>query len=584
MFMRSMRDLVMRIVVDRPTHCFGRCVAFSTLTILFAAIWVKAVADEQAQPAANQYDVVVYGGTSAGVVAAVQAASQDKKVVLVEPSNHLGGLSSGGLGATDIGNKSAIGGLAREFYRRIRKHYLAPAAWSRQTLGQYVELQQGRANDDAMWTFEPHVAEKVFDGWVREYDIVVLRKQRLARSEPVAKQDARLTSLPLESGQVLFGKEFIDATYEGDLMAWAGVSYAVGRESNDKYGETLNGVQTERASSERYVQRTHPFYHQFAMPLDPFVIPGDPASGLLWGIQDWQPPSDGTGDEGVQAYCFRMCQTDVPENRRPWNKPTDYDQATYELLLRYFDAGEDRLPLHMVPMPNRKTDTNNNGAFSTDNIGNNYSWPEADYQARDKLFREHLNYQQGLMWTLAHHPRVPAAIREAVQQWGLAKDEFVDNEGWPHQLYIREGRHMISDYVMMQLDCQGERAAFDSVGLGAYQLDSHHVHRYFDGSYVRNEGMFQVGGLQPYPISWRAIIPRREECTNLIVPVCLSASHVAYGSIRMEPVFMVLGQSAGCAAALACEAGISVQDLDYATLRRRLLADGQILSWAASGQ
>jgi hypothetical protein len=362
---------------------------------------------------------------------------------------------------------------------------------------------------------------------------------------------------------------FIDATYEGDLMARAGVAYTVGRESNSLYGETLNGVQTERAR-----------YHQFDVPVDPYVRPGDRASGLLPGVHGGSPGAEGEGDHRVQAYNFRMCLTDVPENRVPFPKPAGYDPLRYELLLRALLAGWENVFSHHQMMPNRKTDTNNKGCFSTDNIGMNYGYPDGSHAERAAITAEHETYQKGLMWFLANDPRVPEKVRADVSRWGLAADEFVDNGHWPRQIYVREARRMQSAYVMTENDCRGTRRAPDPVGLGAYGMDSHHTQRYVDANgLARNEGDIQVHGFQPYPISYRSIVPREEDCANLLVPVCVSASHIAFGSIRMEPVFMILGQSAAAAAVHALEEGVPVQAVDYERLRARLHADGQRLQW-----
>jgi hypothetical protein len=521
-----------------------------------------------AQAAPRAFDVVVYGGTSGGVAAAVQAARMGKSVVLIEPGKHLGGLTSGGLGATDIGNKAAIGGLAREFYQRVRKHYQDDASWKYEKRGDF-KGHGHEAKEDAAWTFEPHVAEMIFNDLVREHKVVVVHSQRLDLKEGVKKEGTRIVSIAMESGETYAGKVFIDATYEGDLMARAGVTYHVGREANKTYGETLNGVQVKNA-----------LHHQFVKKIDPYVKPGDGSSGLLPGVHGGPPGVDGEGDKRVQAYNYRLCATDHPDNRRPWPKPADYDEKRYELLLRNFEAGDLRLPWNPVLMPNRKTDCNNNFAFSTDDIGMSYDYPDADHAGREKIIREHIDYQKGLMWTLANHKRVPEKVREHFQTWGLAKDEFTANDNWPHQLYVREARRMIGAYMMIEQNCRGQRVAEDSIGLAAYTMDSHNVQRYVtkDGS-VLNEGDVQVGGFPPYPISYQSITPKPTECTNLLVPVCLAASHIAYGSIRMEPVFMVLGQSAATAAALAVDGKLDVQKVDYPKLRARLLEDKQVLAW-----
>lgn len=517
-------------------------------------------------------DVVVYGGTSAGVAAAVQAARMGHRAVLVEPSRHIGGLTSGGLGATDIGNKGAIGGIAREFYQRIFRHYSKnPGVWKQETFEHYRNRAKGHWVDaDTMWGFEPHAAEAVFREMLDESGVEVVLGQRLDLHRGVKKQGTRITAIAMESGRVFEGRVFIDATYEGDLMAKAGVAYAVGREGNDVYGETLAGVQTKQAR-----------YHQFTKPVDPYVTPGDAKSGLLPGVHGGGPGREGAGDRRVQAYNFRMCLTDAPENRLPFPKPANYDPRRYELLLRYLEAGGTLVVGHPSPMPNRKSDVNNSGAFSTDDIGMNYDYPDGDYATREKIAAEHRDYQLGLMWTLANDARVPAKLRERFAAWGLAKDEFVDRGGWPHQLYVREARRMVSDYVMTERNCRGKRVADDPVGLAAYMMDSHHVQRYVDAQgHARNEGDVEVGGFPPYPISFRSIVPKASECDNLLVPACLSASHIAYGSIRMEPVFMVLGQSAATVACQAIDNNCGVREIDYAKLRERLLADKQILTWA----
>jgi FAD dependent oxidoreductase len=521
-----------------------------------------------AQAAPREFDVVVYGGTSAGIAAAVQVSRMGKSVVLLEPGKHLGGLTSGGLGATDIGNKAAIGGISREFYQRVRKHYQDDAHWRFEKRTDFKGHGHD-AKEDAAWTFEPHVAEMIYNDFIKEHKIVVVYSQRLDLKNGVKKEGPRIVSIAMESGESYAGQMFIDATYEGDLMAKTGVSYHVGREANKTYGETLNGVQVKNA-----------VHHQFIKKIDPYVKPGDPSSGLVARVVIGPPGLDGEGDQRVQAYNYRLCATDRPENRRPWPKPANYDEKQYELLLRNFEAGDLRLPWSLLLMPNRKTDCNNNFAFSTDDIGMNYAYPDGDYATRTRIIREHIDYQKGLMWTLANHPRMPEKVREHFQTWGLAKDEFTDTDNWPHQLYVREARRMIGDYVMIEQNCRGQRIAEDSVGLAAYTMDSHNIQRYVTKEgHVLNEGDVQVGGFSPYPISYRSLVPRAAECTNLFVPACLSASHISYGSIRMEPVFMVLGQSSATAAVLALDGKLDVQKVDYAKLRTRLLEDKQVLVW-----
>lgn len=518
-------------------------------------------------------DLVIYGGTSAGIVAGIQAKAMGKSVVVIEPSSREGGLTTGGLGQTDIGNKQVIGGLSREFYRRIAKHYHDPAAWKWETRADYRDSGQTRTEkgEETMWTFEPSAALKVYRDWIAETGLELIRNERLDRTSGVKKEDGRIVSITMESGRVFIGKMFLDATYEGDLMAAAGVGYTVGREANAQYGETLNGVQTAMAK-----------HHQFVKGVDPYVVKGDSKSGLLPFIDPAGPGEEGAGDRRVQAYCFRMCLTDHPDNRIPFAKPEGYDEQWYELLLRNYEAGETGLPWINSSMPNRKTDTNNRLGFSTDFIGQNYDYPEATYAEREAIVKRHRLYQQGLMWTLAYHPRMPEKIRAQISKWGMSKDEFTEGAGWQEQLYIREARRMVGDFVMTQNHCQHRLPIDQPVGMGAYTMDSHHVQRHVDeNGHVRNEGDVQVGGFPPYPIHYQSIVPKRGECANLLVPVCLSATHIAFGSIRMEPVFMVLGQSAATAASLAIDAGVSVQDLDFAALKSRLEADGQILHYTA---
>jgi hypothetical protein len=405
-----------------------------------------------------------------------------------------------------------------------------------------------------------------------EAKVEVVIGERLDRARGVKLDGKRIASIAMESGKTFAGKMFIDATFEGDLMAAAGVSYTVGREANRQYGETLNGA----------ARKWNVSNHRFTVKVDPFVEPGYPKSGLLFGIDPNPLPPDGEADKRLQAFCFRMCMTDVPANRVPFEKPAEYDERKYELLFRNFEAGDMRIPMKPDRMPNGKTDTNNNCAVSTDFIGQNYEYPEASYAEREKIVAAHLAYQKGLMWSLQHHPRVPRKVRDAMAKWGLAKDEFTDTGHWPHQIYVREARRMVGDYVQTELDCRRKRDTPMSVGMGSYNMDSHNCARYVTPEgFVQNEGDVQVSPGGPYRISYRSIVAKAGECPNLLVPVCVSSSHIAYGSIRMEPVFMVLGQSAATAAALALDDKVDVQKLDYEKLKKRLLADRQVLEFAA---
>ena len=532
--------------------------------------------------AAADYDVVIYGGTCAGVTAAVQATKMGKSVVIVGPDKHLGGLSSGGLGFTDTGDKSVIGGLARDFYHRVWKHYDGADAWTWQKKDEYGNKGQGTpamdGNERTMWIFEPHVAEQIFEDYVSENKIPVLRDEWLDREHGVKKNGDRIASITMLSGKTFTAKMFIDATYEGDLMAAAGVSYHVGREPVAEYGEDANGIQTG------HLHHRHHF-GVLKEGISPYVIPGDPKSGVLPRVSTEPPGEFGQGDKKVQAYCYRMCLTDKPENRIPFAKPEGYDPKQYELLLRVFNAGWRETFEKFDPIPNHKTDTNNHGPFSTDNIGYNWDYPDASYERRKAILAEHQTYQKGWLYFIANDSRVPAEVREAMQKWGLPKDEFKDNGGWSHQIYVREARRMNGQFVMTQNELQKKRPTPDSVGMGSYMIDSHNIQRYITPEgFVQNEGDIGVSAGGPYEIAYGSLVPKRGECANLLVPVCVSSSHIAFGSIRMEPVFMILGQSAAAAASLAIDAGQSVQDVPYEKLREQLNAEKQILHSANSAK
>jgi len=481
----------------------------------------------------HEYDIIVYGGTSAGVIAAVSAKRLGKSVVIVEPTNHLGGLSSGGLGMTDFGNRKVVTHLSKDFYKRVGSYY-----------DNYINFR-----------FEPKVAEKVFNDYIEEADIPVIYQHRVIEVNKKGSEIQQITVQSIDKSlrKVLNGKYFIDCSYEGDLMARSGVSYTLGREPNEQYQEQNNGV---------YLS----IHHQFPDNIDPYKVKGDTTSGLLWGIMQDKLETKGTGDKKIQAYCFRLCLTKDSNNRIPFYKPSNYDSTKYELLLRVIHNGKSWDSIYdaviVSDMPNGKTDVNNMGPFSTDYIGGNYNYPDGTYEERDQIWKDHEEYTQGLLYFLSHDPRVPEKLRQNMQSWGYAKDEFTDNHGFPHQLYVREARRMIGEYVMTEHDCIGDSVVNDPIAYGAYSMDSHNCQRIIVNGMVKNEGNVNEK-LQPYPISYRAITPKRSECTNLLVPVDLSASHIAYGSIRMEPVFMLLGQAAGIAASLAIDEYMSVQEVPY---------------------
>lgn len=490
-------------------------------------------------------DICIYGGTSAGVIAAYSADKMGKSVILVEPGSRLGGLTTGGLGQTDIGNKYAVTGLARDFYRRLGSEYGQLEAWK----------------------FEPKVALKVYHDYLKETDVQVIYQHRLNR---VIKKKGVIKAVCLENSSLpdsmkifINARQYIDCSYEGDLMARSGVDFTIGRESNAEYGERYNGVQLLDQ-------------HQFPDSIDPYILPGDPSSGLVWGVGDQKLLPNGTGDLAVQAYNFRVCLTDSIENMVPITAPENYDPSKYELLLRLIEkSGVPSIYNHFIwsPMPGRKTDINNKGGFSTDMIGMNWEYPAAGYSKREEIFRRHKEYTIGLFYFLMSDPRVPEAMRTEMQRWGYPKDEYTEFGHFTPQLYVREARRMVGEYVMTEANCVGEAVVEDAIGMAAYTMDSHNCQRLVVNGMVKNEGDVQIGGFPPYPISYRSITPKREECVNLLVPVDLSATHIAYGSIRMEPVFMVLGQSAAIAACMAMDAGSAVQEIDVKQLQELLKTD-----------
>lgn len=518
----------------------------------------------------KDYDIVVYGATSAGIIAAVTAARKGRSVILLEPSSHLGGLTTGGLGQTDVGIEGTIGGMSLEFYSKIREYYENDDVWEYQTWNEFMDRTDRLQEDsDGMFAFEPHVAKQIYQTMLNEAGVPVVMNERIILGDRGVEMNRdKIAAIETESGNVYKGQIFIDASYEADLMAMAGVSYTVGREANSKYNETLNGVQKRRAHN-----------HVFREKVDPYVEPGRPGSGVLPGVHNEDPGEDGEGDHRVQAYCFRLTLTDVPENKIPIEKPEGYDDLRYELLFRNFEAGDHRVPWINSPMPNRKTDINNRLAFSTDNLGMNYDYPDGGYSTRAAIINEHHNYQQGLIWALGNHPRVPEKVRNEVGKWGLAADEFQENGSWTPQLYIRESRRMLGEYIMTEHNCRRLEMVEDPVGLGSYNMDSHNVQRHVtEEGYAQNEGNIEYTPGGPYAISYRSLTPRSEECSNLLV-CCngVSASHISFGSIRMEPVFMVLAQSAANAADIALSTNSSVQNVSYQKLRSRLIEEGQKL-------
>ena len=514
----------------------------SAFLIYLAFISLFNSAYAQSKPKAAGIDVCIYGGTSAGVIAAYAAAKMGKSVVLIEPGNRLGGLSTGGLGFTDIGNKYVVTGLARDFYRRIGQHY-----------GKFEQ-----------WTFEPKVAEAIFLDYVKRGNFKIIYNNRLRK---VSKAGNHITAIELENSinpasksQIIKASQFIDCTYEGDLMAKAGVSYTTGREANSVYNETVNGVEIREG-------------HQFPDGIDPYKIPGKPESGLLLGISNETLAPIGNGDKKIQSYNFRLCLTNDPANLIEITKPVGYDSTHYELLLRVLankPSKDWNAFLKPDIMPNHKTDINNNGPFSTDMIGMNYAYPDGDYATRAAIIKAHEVYTKGLLYFVGHDPRMPLNLRQQMLKWGYPKDEYTNNGNFTPQLYVREARRMLGAYIMTEANCLRKEVVEDKIGMGAYNMDSHNAERLVVNGMVKNEGDVQLRGISPYPIAYRSITPKADQCDNLLVPVCLSASHMAYGSIRMEPVFMVLAQSAAVAACQAIDKKVGVQQIDIKQLQSEL--------------
>lgn len=521
--------------------------------------------------AQKRWDVCVYGETPAGIMAAIQAAKMNKTVLLISNTAHLGGVATSGLTATDLNNFRSAGGLTREFYQRLYAYYSDSSAWRSESRDVFFERSKKRTfsgkNDSLkmQWVYESRVGEGILKKMLEEAGVEVVYNERLQLKKGVEKKDAGIVAIRMENGHRYHAKIFIDATYEGDLMAKAGVSYIVGREANSVYNETLNGI------------KLNEIIGKDGISIDPYIKKGVPSSGVLPFLEPRIPGPDGQGDHRTQSFCYRTTLTDDPANRIDIVKPAGYQPLWYEFLARFLELNPGHLLKNIIsftPMPNKKTDTN-----QADFVGANYGWPEGNYADRDKIAQMHKDYVLGLLWFLGNDPRVPDSLRTEMKRWGLPKDEFTDNGNFPHQLYVREARRMVSDYVMTEKNCNGQEPVQDAVAVATYPLDCHYVSRVVDGQgRVHAEGSYGKQKNTYYTISYRSLRPKSSEARNLLVPVCLSASHVAYSSIRMEPVFMVLGQSAGTAAALALDRNITVQELPYEVLQPVLLKDGQVLS------
>ncbi len=549
--------------VSMKANAFKDCMLPLVVVVFLAACFAghasPAAPDIQGPGEQLVHDVVVYGDSSGAVMAAVAAKREGRSVVLVNPTGFPGGMSASGLGATDfLGRRHTFGGIASEFYDAIAAAY----------------------GTNYIRSFEPHVGRQVFEKMIAEAGLKAVYNEKLDRApgKGVKMSGRRIESITTLSGKTYRGKMFIDATCVGDLMAAAGVACTVGREPESQYGEDLAGVR--RGDTKPRVHYTQGDKDHFIKEVDPYVKPGDPKSGLLPYVFRIEGLANGQGDQKIQAYTYRVCLTTDSALRIPIEKPAGYRELDHELLLRNFDGGDERLPALIEPLAGRKqkVDWNNMHAIGSDLPGANWDYPEASYERRREIEQEHETYIRGFLWTLANNPRVPEAVRRKTAAYGLARDEFADNGGWPWLIYIREARRMVGDYVMTQHDCEGKRAAPDPVGLGSFGMDSHVVQHFVtESGHANSDGVIWRVPPKPYGISYRSIIPRQGECENLLSPICVSASHVAHGSIRMEPVFMALAQSSAIAAGMAIDKNVSVQDVPYPALREKLEGARQIL-------
>jgi hypothetical protein len=551
---------------------------FTIYMVSYLMISASAAPHERAD-IPGKYDVVIYGNTVAAIAAAVQVKRMKKTVAIVFPGGTLGGLTTSGLGWTDSKNGNAVGGIAREFYSKVYTHYQKSTSWNQETRGSYlgrrIGAQPGPAIDESkkvQWTFEPKVAEFILEKWMKDGKIPLFRNRAIDRANGVVKKNGKIASFKTLNGDVFQGKMFIDASYEGDLMEAAGVSSRTGRESVDDYNEPVAGF---RLGAVEQIAK-----------VDPYKKKGDASSGLIEGVGRIVKNPDALKGQGdsfrLQSYNFRMSLTKQAGNRIPFTKPADYDESRYEMLLRYFESGYTGTPFTSQLMPNVKTDSNAQSHVSTDLIGENYeqdgNYALWSYERRRKIYLDHKSYTQGFFYTLANHKRVPASLRSRINEWGYAKDEWLSNGNWPYEIYIREGRRMDGGYTMRQSDIQSPPARpNNSIGKGAYSLDVHQVERVLVDGKIRDEGKVHIATPGPFNIPYQCIVPKKDDAINFLNPVTMSATHIAYSAIRMEPTYMVLGQSAATAACLAIDQGVSVQDVDLAKLIARLKADKQVL-------
>jgi len=523
--------------------------------IIFSFFIVLSCQDNSGKEQVLIADICILGGSEAGFTAAIQASRSGKKVVLIEPTGHPGGMMVEGI-VKDIrfGSARVIGGIAREVYTLIEAYY---------------GLKPEFDNPEWYSRYEPSVAEKIIEDLLsQEDDIRIIRKIRISENDGVVKEGPVIKQIILENGIVISAKMYIDASIEGHLLHFADITTETIREGNDKYSETKNGIQLDNS------------YRQFEVDVDPYLIPGDRESGLIPTIQDGDLGEFGTADKYIQGFCFRMCLTNDIGNRIPVEKPENYDPSTYEIYRRYLKAGG-KLFQPQANRHNGKTDIGSWHDLSANLYGENWQYPEGNYAMQDSIVEYHKNFSLGLVWYLQNDPDVDSATRKNWERWGLCQDEFKDNGHWPRRLYIRSARRMVSDYVITEhhTSRENDKDVNDPVAIAWWPPDTHHARRIVKDDLAYNEG-FVFGGdvWKPFGISWRSVIPKSRECTNLLTPTCVSSSYVAYGAIRILPTFMIIGQSTGLAASMAIDNGTTIQEIEYSDLRAGLIESGQILN------
>jgi ribulose 1,5-bisphosphate synthetase/thiazole synthase len=502
-------------------------------------------------------DICILGGSEAGFTAAIQASRLGKKVVLIEPTGHPGGMVVEGLGKDmRFGNARVIGGIAREFYEKVEAHY-----------GLKAEFE----NPKWYSKYEPSIAEAVIEQMLEEEkNITIIRNTRIKEQNGVEKKGNRIEKVILENGSEIKAKVFVDASIEGHLLHFAGITTETIREGNEKYGEKLNGVQEVNT------------FKQFTVDVDPYIIEGDSTSGLISTIQAGELGNHGDPSHYIQGFCFRMCLTKDEQNKLPINKPEDYVSERYEIYRRHLKEGG-QLFRPEANRHNGKTDIGSWHDLSANLYGENWEYPQGDYEKQDSIIQYHRSFTLGLLWFLQNDESVDSLTRANWEGWGLPKDEFTDNGNWPRRLYIRSGRRMVSEYVITEhnVDIKVKDTVSDPIAIAWWPPDVHHARRIVKDGKAYNEGFTHVendGTWKPFKISFQATVPKKDECSNVLTPTCLSSSYVGYGSIRIVPTFMIMGQSVGAAATIAVNENLDVQDIPFPELEKVLLSQNQLLA------